>query len=439
MTPLGGSRWVEVTSSQFPHEAEGLGPWRGILPDASPFRAWSNFEFRDSQGRWHEVDLLVLGPKQLHLVELKYYSGTLTGDDHQWHREGRRPEDSPLKLARRKAQYFASRLKDELRAWAAHKGVPIPDERAVIPYVQESVFLHHERLRCELSSASAKWLYGLDRFGREVSHLPGISELLLKLVVPPSHRAEPGAHPGAAGWPGSAWCSVANAARARGSSRRRPLPRARTGRTGWPTTGSSTRRGRGSVSRSSRPGAHRRARPGAEAGRARVSGDVPPAARRPARAEHGRLRPPPGRGWALTLSCFRAVLRRWSAHAWPCTSSLRSSASHAGSRVVIHPSRACGLRHGETWGLRATRGNRLIVGREASTLSAMTGLLALLTCIRPLPPGPRACARLPPTCTSTCRRCRSCRRMACVPANICRWRVGAAGQSMVMTILPRVP
>lgn len=83
MTPSGGNRLVEVTPSQFPHEAEGLALVRGILPPTSPFRAWSNFEFRDSQGRWHEVDLLVLGQERLHLVELKYYSGILRGDDHQ--------------------------------------------------------------------------------------------------------------------------------------------------------------------------------------------------------------------------------------------------------------------------------------------------------------------------------------------------------------------
>jgi hypothetical protein len=91
------------------------------MPDETPFRAWSNFEFRDSRGRWHEIDLLLLGRKQLHLIELKYYSGTLRGDDQRWARDGRRPEDSPLKLARRKAQYFASKLRDELRLWRRNR------------------------------------------------------------------------------------------------------------------------------------------------------------------------------------------------------------------------------------------------------------------------------------------------------------------------------
>jgi Nuclease-related domain len=65
-----------------------------------------------------EVDLLVLGRRRLHLVELKYYSGTLRGDDLTWRRDCHRAEDSPLKLARRKAQRLASKLQDALIRWA---------------------------------------------------------------------------------------------------------------------------------------------------------------------------------------------------------------------------------------------------------------------------------------------------------------------------------
>src|SRR5215470_10689771 len=122
-------RWIEVTPSQFSHEAEGLNLVRSILPKNAPFRAWSNFEFRDAQGKWHEVDLLVLGRRRLHLVELKYYSGTLRGDDLTWRRDGKRAEDSPLKLARRKAQRLASKLQDELVLWARETGAQVPNPR----------------------------------------------------------------------------------------------------------------------------------------------------------------------------------------------------------------------------------------------------------------------------------------------------------------------
>ena len=179
---IGDDRWVEVSPSQFPWEREGLAIVRALLPAEAPFRAWSNFEFRDSQGRWHEVDLLVLTRDTLHLVELKYYTGVLRGDDYRWLRSGHRAEDSPLRLARRKAQYFASKLKTELDIWAREVGTKVPDPRQIVPFVQESVFLHHENLRCELSDSSKIGLYGLDR--SRSSGLPGISELLLA----PSHH-----------------------------------------------------------------------------------------------------------------------------------------------------------------------------------------------------------------------------------------------------------
>ncbi|MFZ0160309.1 MAG: BREX system serine/threonine kinase PglW [Kineosporiaceae bacterium] len=181
-----GQRWVEVTPSQFPHEAEGLNLIRSLLPDVSPFRAWSNLEFRDRQGKWHEIDLLVLGRRRLHLVELKHYAGTLRGDDLRWLRDGHRAEDSPLLLARRKAQRLASKLREELLRWAREHNHDEPDPNKVIPYVQECVFLHHPRLVCTLAAGSRIDLFGLD--GEESrTGLPGISERLLE--SPTSHQS----------------------------------------------------------------------------------------------------------------------------------------------------------------------------------------------------------------------------------------------------------
>ncbi|RYF60894.1 MAG: BREX system serine/threonine kinase PglW, partial [Comamonadaceae bacterium] len=166
-------RWVEVSTSQFDHETKGLEWVKQLLPDAPPFRAWSNFEFRDNRGRWHEVDLLVLARDTLYLIELKYYSGTLRGNDHVWSRGGHRSEDSPLLLARRKAQYFSSLLKDRLAEKTGSRNL-----KGVIPFVQELVFLHHPGLVCELPVSSAINLYGIDGNER-TSHLPGIGERLL--------------------------------------------------------------------------------------------------------------------------------------------------------------------------------------------------------------------------------------------------------------------
>jgi serine/threonine protein kinase len=176
-------RWIEITPSQFTHEAEGLNIIRAFLPKNAPFRAWSNLEFRDDHGKWHEVDLVVLGRRRLHLVELKYFSGALRGDDLTWRRDGHRAEDSPLKLARRKAQRLAGKLQDELIRWAQETGTRIPDARTVVPFVQESVFLHHPHIRCLLPPVSRIDLFGLD--GREQqTGLPGISERLLEPPTP---------------------------------------------------------------------------------------------------------------------------------------------------------------------------------------------------------------------------------------------------------------
>lgn len=165
-------RWVTIADSQFVHEREGLAAIKQALPDAPPFRAWANFEFRDNRGRWHEVDLLVLARDTLYLIELKHYRGILRGNDHVWLRDGHRAEDSPLLLARRKAQYFASLLKDAIRQRGG------PDAAKKIPFVQELVFLHHPEFVCDLPPSSRINLYGLDRHDKTTG-LPGISERLL--------------------------------------------------------------------------------------------------------------------------------------------------------------------------------------------------------------------------------------------------------------------
>ncbi|BEH01458.1 BREX system serine/threonine kinase PglW [Brooklawnia propionicigenes] len=172
-------RWVEVTPSQFAHEAEGLRVIRDLLPARAPFRAWSNFEFRDDRGNWSEVDLLVLAPDGLHLLELKYYSGRLRGTDQQWLRDGHRAEDSPLMLANRKAKRLRSKLMTAFDNWARNQ--PFDPQRPrsanqVIPFVQAGVFLHHPDFVCELPEAARLDLYGLP--GATTSGLDPITDVL---------------------------------------------------------------------------------------------------------------------------------------------------------------------------------------------------------------------------------------------------------------------
>ncbi|NHA66848.1 BREX system serine/threonine kinase PglW [Phycicoccus flavus] len=172
------SRWLEVTHSPFPHESAGLDLVRQILPNEAPFRAWSNLTFMDQRGRWHEVDLLVLGRGALHLIELKYYEGVLRGNEHTWRRDGKRPEESPLRLANDKAKFLKSRLAHEIHELTRKSGENA-DPREVVPFVKASVFLHHPRFHCAVTDLGKNGLYGPDDIEAQTG-LPGISHLVLE-------------------------------------------------------------------------------------------------------------------------------------------------------------------------------------------------------------------------------------------------------------------
>ncbi|RWO03900.1 MAG: BREX system serine/threonine kinase PglW [Mesorhizobium sp.] len=128
-------RWTVVSPSAFEWEREALEFLREHLPDHDPWRAWSNFEFVDDEGRVNEVDLLVLSPAGLTLVEVKSRPGTIDGDAHSWiwTTDGRRHTvDNPLLLANRKAKRLASLLK---RQDAFGRGANR------VPWVTEVIFL----------------------------------------------------------------------------------------------------------------------------------------------------------------------------------------------------------------------------------------------------------------------------------------------------------
>ncbi len=174
---MADKRWIEVTPSQFDHEREGLDYLKEKVPTRSPYRVWTNFEFRDGQGRWHEVDALLLGQGALYMIELKYFSGEISGNDRLWNRSHGRVEESPLLLARRKAQYLSSKLKDAYPEWARANKVHA-NVRSVVPWVQEAVFLHHPQTRVRLPAESRKNLYGLDELATTEFGLEGISTLI---------------------------------------------------------------------------------------------------------------------------------------------------------------------------------------------------------------------------------------------------------------------
>src|SRR4051812_37385702 len=131
------NRWTAVAESSFPWEREALEFLREHLPDHEPWRAWSNFEFIDDEGRVNEVDALVLTPTGLILIEAKSRPGTVRGDAHSWtwRTEGREvTTDNPLPLANRKAKRLASVLRRQEALGGRHGA-------RITPWVEPLIFL----------------------------------------------------------------------------------------------------------------------------------------------------------------------------------------------------------------------------------------------------------------------------------------------------------
>ena len=131
-------RWTAVSQSAFAWERDALDFARGHLPDHDPWRAWSNFEFIDDEGRVNEVDLLVLTPAGLVLIEIKSRPGTVKGNAQSWIwiTDGRQvTTDNPLPLANRKAK----RLSFVLRRQEALGGRGV--SRGTVPWVEPLIFL----------------------------------------------------------------------------------------------------------------------------------------------------------------------------------------------------------------------------------------------------------------------------------------------------------
>ncbi|MFJ3724960.1 BREX system serine/threonine kinase PglW [Streptomyces sp. NPDC090045] len=117
-------RWVTVTESEFPHERRGLEAIRGQLRDHDPWRAWSNFTFTAASGHVREVDLLVVAPGGVYLIELKDWHGSVESRNGTWLQTqpgGRQlAHSNPLHLANKKAKELAGLLRPQVdRVWVS--------------------------------------------------------------------------------------------------------------------------------------------------------------------------------------------------------------------------------------------------------------------------------------------------------------------------------
>jgi hypothetical protein len=113
------------------------------------FRAWANREFVAGDGSVNEVDLVLITPAGVSLVEIKSWQG-LSGDGTTWQQAHRAPVDNPVRLVNRKARKFKSLL----QATPAMRGL-----RA--PWVEGIVFLSNPELDVDgLAEPGRAHVYG---------------------------------------------------------------------------------------------------------------------------------------------------------------------------------------------------------------------------------------------------------------------------------------
>jgi len=192
---LGPERWKEIARSEFPWEQEALAFIREILPDRDPYRAWSNFEFIADDGTVNEVDLLVLTPKGLFLVEIKSRPGQVTGDagTWTWHHEGRQiSTDNPLLLANRKAKRLAALLRRQKAC-----------SKIRVPFVEPLVFLSAPHVNCTLDPGARHGVHVRD--AEPQGDRPGRSGIIAALTghgapsAVPCTQSQPSAAAGRSG------------------------------------------------------------------------------------------------------------------------------------------------------------------------------------------------------------------------------------------------
>lgn len=188
MTGMSEGRWTEVEPSAHAHEREALDFVRRRLPNSDPWRAWSNFTFVDSSGRPSEVDLLVVAPTGIFLVEIKSYpDGTLDADPGTW--RWRRPDgvvrqyDSPFIAADLKAK----RLKSLLQGQKALRGSSAPP-RAGKLWIQPLVFLSSPQLHVKLEERLAGLVLGPDPADAAVAQRNRLDGLIARLKQPDLKR-----------------------------------------------------------------------------------------------------------------------------------------------------------------------------------------------------------------------------------------------------------
>jgi hypothetical protein len=89
-------------------ERQAIAVLRNGLP--ADYRIVHNFELRGEGGQWFEVDLAVVAPHAVYLVDVKSTYGEIHVAGGKWHPEGRTPYVSPLGKLRQHTRQFHGML-----------------------------------------------------------------------------------------------------------------------------------------------------------------------------------------------------------------------------------------------------------------------------------------------------------------------------------------
>lgn len=157
-------RVVMCGSSAYPYEQEAIEFIQKTLPAGEPYRMWGLVDLVDPGGRRYDLDALVLGRHALYLIEIKSYSGRITGDANDWEVEHANRKRSiypnPSRLANQKARVLASLLRERLRErspWVQHL-IFLSSKQADIQKLDAIAALHVVK-RDELAAAVCEGRY----------------------------------------------------------------------------------------------------------------------------------------------------------------------------------------------------------------------------------------------------------------------------------------
>lgn len=179
--PSNPKLWTEVTTSEHAHERAALHFIRESFPEREPFRAWANFTFIADDGSRSEVDLLIVSPTGVYLVEIKSHPGRMDGDGGTWvwtTPEGRRRTfDNPLLLAERKAKKLKSLLMRQ-------KSLRERRSRQEGFFLRSVVFLSDPTLIIGLNEPGRTDVFGPDQPSEseeQANRLPGLIKLFTRV------------------------------------------------------------------------------------------------------------------------------------------------------------------------------------------------------------------------------------------------------------------